>query len=98
MINCDCSVEIDSSPELFECKIVTSRKKHICVECNSEINIGEKYEYAKGLWEGSFDSFKTCLPCSNIRRDFCRSGAEFGNLRCHLLDCLNFDYISEGET
>ena len=97
-MQCDCSIEdSDSTPDVFSSKSVTARKKHICVECHSEINIGQKYEYVKGLWEGKWDVFKTCSTCLSIRRDFCPSGYEFGNLRDHIWNCLEFDYVT-GET
>jgi len=95
MINCDCSIIVDSSPEIFESKIVIARKKYTCVECHSEIEIGQRYEYSNGLWGGQWDSFKTCIPCASIRRDFCPGGSEFGNLCNEIYDCLGFNYLEE---
>jgi len=36
-----------------------------------------------------FETFKTCMPCSRIRDEFC---AGFQEVREVVSDCLGFDY------
>lgn len=45
-------------------------KKHRCCECCGDINKGDVYEYSSGVWDGQPDSFKTCLSCVTLRRDY----------------------------
>jgi hypothetical protein len=68
-----------------------ARKDHKCCECGDIIKKGDIYEYVSGKWEGEFDTYKTCMICSRIRKDYC---APFGWLRDDLWDCLGVDYIT----
>ena len=43
-------------------------KAHKCCECLSVISPGEKYERISGVWEGEFQTFKTCMICAEVRR------------------------------
>lgn len=99
MSNCDCSIstwDLDT-PTLHESKIVKARTKHVCRECRSTIMPGEKYERVKGLWEESFQTHKTCLPCMRIRNHYCSSGFIYGELRETLINCLDIDYLKSEE-
>ena len=58
------------APQAFSETIRKARKSHKCCECFRQINIGEKYQYVSGIWDGDPDSFKTCLSCYEIRNDF----------------------------
>lgn len=63
-----CEYECDFDPPTFyEFKTVTGRKQHQCCECLRTIETGEQHEYAKGLWGGDFDTFRTCGTCCAIR-------------------------------
>lgn len=44
-----------------------ARKTHKCCECESDIDPGEKYQKVTGLAEGTWDEYKTCMICKNIR-------------------------------
>jgi hypothetical protein len=44
-----------------------ARKEHKCTECGSVIKKGEEYEYISGMWDGTWDFFKTCQDCIDIR-------------------------------
>ncbi len=46
-----------------------ARKPHICCECGRQIEIGEIYQKAAGIWEGSPQSFHTCAECWEVRED-----------------------------
>lgn len=65
-----------------------ARKQHICFECGRTIQKGEKYELARGLWDGNFLTFKTCLDCLSVRQEFFCAGYIYGevwdNLRTHI--------------
>ena len=93
-MECECFVEDFESPDFCEDKIVIAKKEHICCECRDTIKIGEQYETVRGLWSGKFSTYKTCLPCRNIRETYCHCGYVFGDLRNTLFDCLEFDYTT----
>jgi hypothetical protein len=91
-MDCAC-VYVDTSesgPTLFEEKIVTARKPHKCGECRRSIEMGEEYEHTKGLWEGRFETHKTCSECRAIRSAFFCNGWFYGqvihDLREHISD------------
>lgn len=46
-----------------------ARKIHKCCECGSDIDPGEKYQKITGLFEGSWEEFKTCQICQDIRAE-----------------------------
>lgn len=62
---CDCL--FDNPPTFYKVRQVKGRKDYTCAECLRDIPKGEPHEYAKGLWEGSFDSFRTCNLCTGMR-------------------------------
>jgi len=70
IMDCSC-IDIDSSdypgPKLFKEKIVKARKQHKCSECDADIQPGERYENASGVWDGEFSTHKTCSICCEIR-------------------------------
>lgn len=55
-------------------------KEHVCGECRERISTGDRYEYVTGVWDGLFDSYKTCLSCVEIRMHFQCNGWLFGQL------------------
>lgn len=59
---CDCE-----NPILYTEKIVKARKPQKCEECRRLIEVGEQYQKIKGLWDGDFQEFETCLECSEKR-------------------------------
>ncbi len=44
-----------------------ARKDHICCECLSTIPKGDRYHLVKGVWEGNFDTYKTCEICEQVK-------------------------------
>ena len=70
----------DGGPELSTTTHPLARKDHSCVECNSTIPKGAKHEVIKGLWEGRWDSYRTCLMCVEIRDHFACEGWMFGQI------------------
>jgi len=63
-------------------------KTHRCVECLGDIQPSEKYEIFNGCWDGSWDEYKTCLPCVELRLSLGEldSPPDFGGLFGYVLD------------
>ncbi len=58
----------DYEPPIFYLSnIVKARKQHKCCECGSRIELTQQYEKVTGKWEHLISTYKTCLPCLNIR-------------------------------
>jgi hypothetical protein len=81
----DCGVclysECDGISEFFDCEVRTARKPHRCIECGKQIQPQEKYEYARGKFDGDFWDAHTCLPCAEIADAFyCDSRVYGGGL------------------
>lgn len=56
-------------PSVFNQTKPKARKRHRCCECRGWIEIGERYEYSWGIWDGNAQTYKTCLGCSSLRDD-----------------------------
>lgn len=54
--------------------VLLSRKEHTCCECGLTIPVKSKYQRAKGLWDGLFGEYKTCIPCAEVREHFACNG------------------------
>lgn len=91
VIECVCLDVDDSGPEVFSKTWRKARKDHRCCECGETIRPGQTYEYVKGLWDGSWDDFKTCAPCAKIRRDMFTCGYTYGFLKDDLSDHLGLE-------
>jgi len=86
-MECSCVyVEAECQAEFFREVLRTARKEHRCCECHRTILPGEKYEYVSGMWEGKFDTYKTCIDCLSIRNQFFCGIWEFGG---------SLEYLSE---
>lgn len=86
----DCGVclsdDFCEGPTIYAEKVVTARKPHSCCECGRSIPAGAKYQRVCGLWDGRFDTFRTCMDCVNIREAF-RCGGGF--IFCQLWETLH---------
>lgn len=91
-ISCDCSAEGYERPKVFSEKHPTARKIYKCCECGGEIKPGQKYHKETGLWEGTWETFRTCEPCVRIRDKYCPHGYIYETLVETLCECLGFDY------
>jgi len=92
-MSCSC----DYDPPTFCSEIVrVSRKQRHCYECGAGIGVGDKYQYAAGLWEGHFDSFHWCLNCVAARNAFVKNSEcacwAYGNL----LDDMRNEWEEDG--
>lgn len=94
--SCVCSVDYDAA-QVYNEKTVKARKEHKCCECGETIQRGESYEYVSGLWDGSWDHYRTCEMCVRIRDDLCCGGFIFGELRETIWEAFDFDYVTGEE-
>lgn len=70
-MDCSCVyVENDGSLDFHSEKIITAKKTHLCGECGTRINPGDKYEYVVAKCDGEFCVAKTCQICLEIRNVF----------------------------
>jgi len=64
-MNCACDCD---SPAVTWKTTQTARKEHKCCECGSTIGIGEKYYQIKGVWDSAFETYRMCMPCSQVTK------------------------------
>lgn len=57
-----------TAPQVYLAKQVKARKSHVCEECRNTIRAGDAYERVSGLWEGQWETFRTCLGCVSLRQ------------------------------
>ena len=93
-ITCDCSTDDFEPASVYVESWRRARKEHKCCECHAPIRVGERHQFASGLWDGAWGSFRTCKACADIIADRCPSGYQFGGLRETLWECLGLDYVS----
>jgi hypothetical protein len=72
-------------PEFFRENKVKARKPHRCCECLRTIERGETYQKVCGKWDGSFDTYETCLGCLDLARSVGVTCWGFGDL----IDCFS---------
>lgn len=56
-----------SAPDRQWVRISKAKAQHECCECLSPILVGERYQRFTGVWDGDFETWKTCLPCVRLR-------------------------------
>lgn len=71
-------------PSVSSTTTPTARKEHDCCECPRPIQPGKRYEHVKGCWDGSWSTYKTCLPCVELRAEYADEDG-----------CYTFGYLSE---
>jgi|SRR6478735_681589 len=87
----------DGRPDCSDTIIRRARKEHRCCECRKPIMKGQRYELISGVWEGRPDSYKTCLPCVEIRDHFACEGWIFGQVWSDLRENFFPDMVAGGE-
>ena len=78
----------DNTCSFVDEKIRKARKNHKCGECGEEIQPGQSYEHARGLFDGYFFTSKTCQSCLEIRARFF-SGWIYGSILDEIYNSLN---------
>jgi len=92
MMECSC-IYVDTEgdcADFHSVKFQKARKSHNCSECKRVIESGEKYEAVAGVWEGFFETYKTCEDCLSIRNQFFCTGWLYGEIHN-----LLFEHIQE---
>lgn len=97
LMSCDCSVDDYDEPKVCTVRDVRARKQHWCCECGRAIEPGEQYELVKGLWDERWETHKTCLGCTRIRKHFCSSGWIYTALAEQVADCIGFNYTLDDD-
>ena len=92
MNNCCCIDSYDDGPEFSTQQLQRARKPHQCCECHKTILAGSLYERVSGVWDGQFQTYKTCARCANIRNDYFPYGWYYTRLVEDFRDCFGFDY------
>ena len=77
-------------------KEVRARKAHRCTECGDVIPKDAIYEYVRGICDGEWVIYKTCMTCTRIRRDLFKCGYIYGGLWDDLAEHFSLD-IPDGE-
>jgi hypothetical protein len=67
----------NDDPSVCSQRVIKARKQQTCCECDKAIAPGESYEFVSGCWDGSWQSYRTCLICVEIRDAFCCNGYTF---------------------
>jgi len=89
---CSCDADIDYPPTICTVTNPKARVEHQCCECGETIQPGQHYERTEGLWDGRWDTFKTCAPCVEIRDTYCCS-YNYGEL-CEVLRDVSAGIVS----
>ena len=75
------SGDYDGCCEFSRVRIQAARKAFQCDECLRTVEVGTRYEYCSGKYEGEFATMKTCLECVEIAKAFSCNGVRImGNL------------------
>jgi hypothetical protein len=77
---CPLSGNDGDAPKVHDTVFRAARKPHRCSECREEIAQGVLHEVVRGLWGDRWDTFRTCLPCMDIRHHFGCNGWVYGQL------------------
>lgn len=78
-----CMIDGAEPCEVYEQTSRRARIEHHCAECARLISPGEQYEVATMLYEGRWDTYKTCRHCIAVREwlvivcnGFCHHGVQ----------------------
>jgi hypothetical protein len=89
---CSCDFDYDGVvAEFHNERIHTAKKKHRCIECDEEIQVGDTYHYVVQKAEGHIYQMHICVLCERIRSNFC---APYYMLRDTISENLGFDYVT----
>lgn len=84
-----CNIDYDGEqPDFYTCKILISRKEHMCCECFNTIQKGSEYQHITGKWDGRILRYKTCMICAELREVLLDNQVYYSELWDNLGDCL----------
>ena len=66
VMDCSCDVIM---PTVYSETWRKACKSHVCCECESPIDPGEKYMDVTGLWDGEWYRFVVCEMCNLVRSE-----------------------------
>lgn len=66
-MNDACYCDYGDAPDVYSANRMTARKAHRCSECCKPISPGEQYERAAALYDGSWQTERTCCRCLAVR-------------------------------
>ena len=89
--NC-CCIDYLEPADVWNQRVIRSRKEHKCEECGDAIAKGKIYERTSMLFEGRWSTHITCARCANIRDEYFTCGCEMGNMVEDFRECFGFDY------
>lgn len=55
-----------NGPSVFDERERTAKKTYRCDACREAIDLGHRYVYVFGVWDGDSGQFRHCLRCSAI--------------------------------
>lgn len=64
---------IDGADEpwtLYQDKVRTARKEHVCGECSTPIQRGQQYFWGKGLYDRYWSEYRMCMDCKTGPADW----------------------------
>jgi hypothetical protein len=85
-----CCYADEGEPPSFEADKLwrKARKVHRCCECHRDsIKPGDLYLIEAGIWDGEWETFKTCRVCYGVRSDFFKGGFVYGRMWENLYGC-----------
>ncbi len=97
-MECECTVDFNTNDgditSYYYKDMVKGIKDHECEECGKKILKGEKHEAFNGVYDCTWQSYRTCEDCLSLRNEFFSKGWIFGEVwddfRCFIHDC-NFE-------
>lgn len=69
--SCQINVGVDDECEMLSAKWTRSRSLHKCGECGLKIKPGAEYLRERTIYDGHFNTYKTCVDCLSIRQNLC---------------------------
>ncbi len=86
--NCVSGCDADEMIDVICQETRKARKVTKCYECHEAIQVGQEHEYIFGKFEGEDCTYRTCLPCVEIRGHFSDGSWVFGSVWEDLQECF----------
>ena len=71
VVSCD-----GDAPTSYRVETREAGRDRVCCECSGRIATGQQHEFATGLWDGEWHTFRTCADCLPIRCEVMRIDSE----------------------